>query len=252
MTNCWKHKLSFTPLSELVQNVWVDNTFGLCFAEHKKQKTLHLIPLNESLTLTEIQDSDGCLLRFDRELIEEADVEYALDVMNLFNLTKDRKLHLNTEVWQDTQTALAIIKNEWQKSDGSFFIIQSALKILLLYLIRYQNHTFIDQDLQQKRIYSFLQLMEQNYQNQIEVHFYAERLGISSRRLNQIVKEKLGLSAHQIIQQRRLTEIKRELQNKNQTLKEIAYQYHFNSAVSFNRFFKRYTHISPLEFRNQH
>ena len=248
----WKLLFQLIKLNPQIDNVAVQNEFGLLFIESNQNRTLFLIPLNEQIYLQHNEDSASrLLLKFGRELIQEDDVEYALDVLNLFNLTDQVKLSIPQNLWNDLSPILEALEKEFTREDGSYLIIKTSLKVLLLQLIRHQKNGFIDQDLQQKRIYSFLRLMELHFKTHPEGHYYAGCLGISTKRLNQIVKAKLGLTVNQIINQRRLTEIKRELQNNNRTLKEIAFDYSFNSPVSFSRFFKMNTGITAKDFREQ-
>ena len=93
--------------------------------------------------------------------------------------------------------------------------------------------------------------METHFLNEPNSLFYAEKLGISEKRLNQILKAKLKLTARQVIQQRQITEAKRELVKSEITTKELAYMLGFNSISSFSRFFRKNTGASPSEFKKR-
>ncbi|WP_261975535.1 AraC family transcriptional regulator [Olleya sp. ITB9] len=126
------------------------------------------------------------------------------------------------------------------------------MKVLILHLIRYQNNQFLDQELNQKRVFQFLELMETEFLNQTKALFYANKIGISTKRLNQILKEKLNLTAKQIIQQRQVTEAKRRLIKSEITTKELAYLLDFDSVSSFSRFFKKNVGVSPTIFKTDY
>jgi len=93
--------------------------------------------------------------------------------------------------------------------------------------------------------------METNFIKETNTDYYANQIGISSKRLNQILKEKLNLTAKQIIQQRQITESKRELVKGEITTKELAFHLGFDSLSSFSRFFKKKVGISPSDFKTQ-
>jgi len=95
----------------------------------------------------------------------------------------------------------------------------------------------------------FLELMEIHFLEKTNTSFYADKIGISSKRLNQILKEKLNLRAKQIIQQRQITEAKRRLVRSEITIKELAFILGFDSMSSFSRFFKKHIGVSPSVFR---
>ena len=50
----------------------------------------------------------------------------------------------------------------------------------------------ISPDINEKRIYQFLLLLENHYTTGRSVKFYADKLSLSPKRLNQILKQKLG------------------------------------------------------------
>ncbi|MDN3596227.1 helix-turn-helix domain-containing protein [Zunongwangia endophytica] len=251
-TDTWKQKIEITEAKNISRILFPNNGFGIVFIQKEKNVVAHFIPINEAIQIANTQNEKILVLLFDRDFIEEDDPEYALDILNLFNLTKNQRLPLSNYIWSELEKVFKLLKKEYEKINSSYLIVKSFLKIILLNLIRYQKGKFLEQDLQQKRVYTFLKLMEQNYQTHNTANFYAKELGVSPKRLNQILKGKLNLTAKQIIQQRCVTEIKRELRNSNISIKEIAYQFHFNSSASFSRFFKKFEGRSPKEFRETH
>ena len=59
----------------------------------------------------------------------------------------------------------------------------------------------------------------------------------------------VGHPAKEQIQRRILTEAKRLLVFTNSNLKDIAYQLGFGTPTYFSRFFKKHTHLTPLEYQ---
>ena len=130
-------------------------------------------------------------------------------------------------------------------------MLKTLLKVLLLHLIRYQNDGFLEQDLNQKRVFQFLELMETHFLNETNPKFYAHEIGIGLKRLNQILKEKLNLTAKQVIQQRQITEAKRKLVRSEVSTKELAFELGFGSLSSFSRFFKKKVGVNPSVYKRQ-
>ncbi len=91
--------------------------------------------------------------------------------------------------------------------------------------------------------------IEENFRSMPHVTYYAEQLNIQPRRLNDIVKNNTGQSVHDIIEERLLTESKILLSSSAMTVKEISYNLGFNDPSYFNRFFKRNTKQTPVQFR---
>lgn len=227
------------------------NSMGIYFKfDSESNLKIYFKPLNEVFK-PDVFANNGVLLNFERELIDEDDVEYALDVFSLFNKYPQFELTERLKVEQ-IKKVFQLLKDELYSSEMSYIMLKTLLKVLLLHLIRYQNQSFLEQDLNQKRVFQFLELMETHFLEHTNADFYADEIGISMKRLNQILKEKLNLTAKQIIQQRQITEAKRSLVRSEITTKELAFKLGFDSISSFSRFFKKHIGVSPSVFRQQH
>ena len=211
---------------------------------------VHFKPLNELFKNSVYTGNSGVLLNFERDLIDEDDVEYALDVMSLFNKYPQLNIRSEKEVAQ-VKKLIEMLKDEYFGENVSYIMLKTLLKVLLLHLIRFQNNELLPQDIHQKRVFQFLELMEINFLNETNAEYYANQLGISKKRLNQVLQEKLNLTAKQVIQQRQITEAKRKLIRSEITTKELAFDLGFESISSFSRFFKKNVGVSPTAFKAQ-
>lgn len=244
----WKNKISLVTGECFDSKEHLKNTFRLFFSFNTHEAKVLFIPLNESFKRRSFDKQESLLLSFQRELIEEDDVEFALDILNLFNLSKNNELSLSTSQQEEIKSILDFFRVEYAKEIASYLIIKSLLKIVLLSLIRIKEKEFLPKEINQTRVYQFLNLMEQYFKQEVDTIFYAKKIKISDKRLNQILKEKLGFTAKQLIAQRQITEIKRDLLKRESTIKQIAFEYNFNSVSAFSRFFKRYEGVSPALF----
>lgn len=95
----------------------------------------------------------------------------------------------------------------------------------------------------------FIELVSTKYNQMHDVLYYADKLLISSRKLSDISKKKSGKGAKEIIAGQIIAESKRLLQFSAKTIKEIAYELSFSTPEQFSHFFKKYTDISPLDYR---
>jgi AraC-like DNA-binding protein len=195
-------------------------------------------------------DQPGQVLRFSREYLEEDDEEYAVDVFKLFNQSGEPpRLALSAEQDADLHAVLAVLAREQHRPAPSPLILRALLKVVLLYLIRWQQQRFTPQDVQEKRVHHFIQLMDTHYASQTQVAFYARELGVSAKRLNQILLAKLHKTATQIVHERLVLEARRELTAQKHTIKEIAFRLGFEEPSYFARFFKKHTGQSPSQFQ---
>jgi AraC-like DNA-binding protein/quercetin dioxygenase-like cupin family protein len=129
-------------------------------------------------------------------------------------------------------------------------IIAALLDLYLLQLER-KSQTSQPQDSNSKRYNTFLQfknLVETNYTNTRNVKDYAEKLFISTKTLNQIVKEFTINTAKSFIDNFVILEAKREIVSTNKSFKEISFNIGFDEVTNFTKFFKRNLNITPKEF----
>ena len=92
-------------------------------------------------------------------------------------------------------------------------------------------------------------LVEEHFQKERQLAFYADKLAMTVDRLNDHVRRATGVTAGHLIRQRVLTEAKRQLVFTSQPIHEIAYDLAFSDPSHFARFFRKQTGTTPHEFR---
>jgi AraC family transcriptional activator of pobA len=97
----------------------------------------------------------------------------------------------------------------------------------------------------------FKKLVSQYFLTKKQVAEYADMLAVTPNHLNKVIKESTGISAFENIQAMQLMEAKTLLKHSNQSVSEIAYHLDFSSPGAFNRFFRRSTGITPLQYRRK-
>jgi AraC-like DNA-binding protein len=89
-------------------------------------------------------------------------------------------------------------------------------------------------------------------ENDLTLAQLAARIGASSHHLSQLLNEDLGQTFFDFVNRRRVAEVQRCLADPayaSQTLLEVALAAGFNSKAAFNGAFKKYTGITPSQFR---
>jgi len=195
---------------------------------------------------------NGELLSFKREILEEADKEFLLDIFKIFNVQGEFScLRLDKDASDDLSGVYRLLTSEYLKEHADITIVKAFLKVFLLKLIKVKEEEFTGHDVHQKRVFEFLMLLEANYLTVRNIDFYAGKLDISSKRLNQILKEKLHKTGTQIIHDRIILEAKRLIIHSEHTIKQISYELGFSDRPYFSRFFKKQTAQTPEEFLKQ-
>lgn len=255
LENCPPSYLNDPGRKDFFEIVWLQDEFPLHLAgdEEKSERGdwIYLIPPYRVHQLNKA-GKNGILLSFKRDFLDDQDKEFYLDLFKIFNIQGEFScLPLAVDSAAELNKIYPLLEEEYQTQSNSFLILKALLKVFLLKLIRIKEHVFTTHDVNQKRVYEFMLLLEENYQQERNAEFYAGELGLSAKRLNQILKSKLDKTVVQLIHDRVILEAKRQIIHSENTLKEIAYSLGFTDRPYFSRFFKKQAGVSPEEFQKQ-
>lgn len=95
-----------------------------------------------------------------------------------------------------------------------------------------------------------LRMAVQNYRNKRNVSFYADKLHLSPQHLSTTVKKVTGKTLTEIISTLVIHDAQAKLRSSELTIQEIAYSLNFPDISFFGKYFKRYTGMSPKQYRN--
>ncbi|WP_029901759.1 AraC family transcriptional regulator [Prevotella sp. 10(H)] len=95
----------------------------------------------------------------------------------------------------------------------------------------------------------FLLLME-HFRAEKKLAFYADKLCLTPNYLSSIIKKVSGNSFQEWIQIALITEIKKQLKTTDLSILQISEDLNFANPSFFGRFFKQYTGMTPLKYRN--
>lgn len=98
---------------------------------------------------------------------------------------------------------------------------------------------------------SFLKLVQTHYKRERFLDFYARILEITPKHLSRTVKKQTGFSAVSWIERQVVLEAQVMLKSTNLNIQQIADELNFKSQSFFGKYFKKFTGVSPKDFRNQ-
>lgn len=98
---------------------------------------------------------------------------------------------------------------------------------------------------------AFTQLVMQHYNDNRNVAWYAEKLGITHAHLCSIVKQSTGKTCADIISSMVIMDAKSQLKSTHQSIQVISDSLNFANMSFFGKYFKRHVGMSPLEYRNK-
>jgi AraC family transcriptional activator of pobA len=98
----------------------------------------------------------------------------------------------------------------------------------------------------------FLRLVEEHFLERWPLSRYADRLGLSTQRLNRLARAESGRSALEIVHERMTREACRRLYYVAAPAEKLGMELGFEDPAYFSRFFKRRTGMSPRQWRENH
>lgn len=106
---------------------------------------------------------------------------------------------------------------------------------------------------------SYLTILEQleilinhHFLQEKSPQFYAQKLNISSKHLNRVVRATVNKTTSTLIMDRSMLEAKRRMVHTHDSLSHIAYALAFSDYAYFSKVFKLKTGMSPLQFRKKY
>jgi len=226
-----------------------NNTFEI------SDNCVFLMSKGQVFTFHSIRDTSGYKISFGDCFWEKAPQSASNCKAVLFNNTNaNHQLLLNPTEFGELSFLFRALHAEYGAK--SYINQQDALaaylKIIMIKLANVrltEEATFDSQDYMLYR--NFMELLSSHYRSHHAVSEYATMLNITARRLSDLCKRCSGLGAKELINGQIIAEAKRRLQFSSATIKQIAYELHFNSPEQFSHFFKKNTKQSPAAFRMQ-
>ncbi len=219
-----------------------------------EKKSIHLVSSGRIHQMKRALDSNGYVILFHPSVFDfdpyMAEFFFELDC---FDVNEIRPCFVFND--QDQQEVMAIAHKIWQYSQSDnklkshFIRIQLNLLCLLCSSIITKNES--DNSKDQTNYLLFRQNLRSNYKTEKKVNHYAAEIGITPRKLNEIVVARAGINVSKLIQKQIILEAKRLL-NSGISSKEIAYALNFEDPAHFSKFFKTQTKLSPSDFQKVH
>jgi len=199
----------------------------------------------------------GWVITFSPDFLQHHHIsEDFIREINLFNSFEQRPpVQLGPEAVEKLSTLLPLMEDTFRS--GMPFRIAALSAYLKLFLL-YCNQECVLQRPQQdpndsghRILRDFKELVTRHFRTLRKTSDYAERLHITPKYLNQVVRSLLGQTAKEVIQEKIVLNAKRELRYSAKSVKEIALELGFEDPLYFSHFFKTCTGQSPTSFRSE-
>jgi AraC-like DNA-binding protein len=179
------------------------------------------------------------------------------DIIGNLSLLQNPVLSLTENEMEICSNDLKQIKKRLNDTSHRFYSELMGCLVVTFFLDLYDIHARIYKDnpvSEQNALLlrRFIDLLEKGeYKSNREVSLYAEKLFVTPKYLSEVCKKVSGHSATFWIDRFTITEITRQLKNKEHTLTTIAEEMNFSSISYFSRYVQRILGISPTEYRQR-
>ncbi|MDR7201008.1 AraC-like DNA-binding protein [Dyadobacter sp. BE34] len=208
----------------------------------------------------------GTVIYFTQEFADVDSTHSGFDSQYpFFTLAGDTLLSLDqTEADQLRQLAEEMIREMYSELPDKLSMVRKLLAVYLHKIRRLYTQKMGQLPAEQKANQALLnrfrnvldeyvtQLVSGQQSVMPSVSLLADLLGISANYLNEVIKRVSGLPASAHVQRKMMLEIKALLLHSDDQVAQIAYRFGFDNVSYFNRFFKKQTGQTPLEFRARH
>ena len=136
----------------------------------------------------------------------------------------------------------------WQEIAGSLFRV-IYFEIAAIYT---NGSPSTEEHLSRKEmlVKRFMYLLAKNYQKHRNVNYYADKLFITPRYMSSVIKEKTGMNAITWISNMVIKQAKTLLEDKSLTIQQVADRLNFPNPSFFGQYFKKYTAMTPKNYRD--
>ncbi len=220
-----------------------------------------LIPIrsNQVQLLEKNNNADGYLIIFSDDFMSpDTDAIHSSEGLKIFSSYSSHPIfYLSND---DFENMVQLIKQLAFEVDDyhsivNYEIARSILNAVILKIEQFINaekplpYTF---DTDYKLFNSFKTELEHSFKSDRRVKTYADRLCITTKKLNHITNNFYGKNAKQVIEDRLILETKRLLMYTDLTIQEISTSLGIDDPTNLVKFFKRHTNFTPARYRQSY
>lgn len=125
-------------------------------------------------------------------------------------------------------------------------VIRNQISNFIINIIEYEKVDITKYNSDMQKVLDFI---EQNIYESISLSTLAEIAGLSIARFKANFRKQVGFPPHEFILRRKIETAKTMLKTYDMTITELAHKLSFSSSQYFSTVFKRFTLMSPIEYR---
>lgn len=223
-----------------------DDIYFLDFNEYKIEKDQIVLIFPGQIDKLDVEGKEGYLFTIHNDIFYNISLQLNSDYLNGYFSNTFISLDIDTKVRLEKINELIFLE---YNSGNRLGLMKSYMEALLFHVsaLFEDSHTLNNGDI---FVAELMKLIDNNFICEKETDFYANSLGVTNRKINELCKKGTGKTVKQHLQEKLILEIKKEIRLRRKSLKEISFDLGFNEPAYFTRFFKQHTNLTPTEFRD--
>ena len=235
------------------QLIWFTKVEGnpsyfLDFNEYKIATDQVVIIFPGQIDMLDTQGKEGYLFAIHNDTFFHINQYMQSDYLNGYS--SNVFLSLDEETKAILNSLLDLILKEYH-THNRLALMESYVTSFLFHIASLYDSNDTDKNKSDKVVAELMRLIDKHFIGERETDFYADALGISHKKVNEVSIKGTGKTIKQHLQERLILEIKKEIKLGLKSLKEIAFGLKFSEPAYFTRFFKQQTGITPSEFKEK-
>ena len=246
------HKISFYVILLFTEN---NGKYSLNFKDYSFKKGTLFTLRKDNIHKFHKSKGKGTLLIFTENfIVNHSSKLEASNTFLLFNeMLASPKLQLNELEYSEIIALVDLVKEEYFGLNDNYSpsIVRNLIQIIItkLFRVKLKENVVFDNNKYLSMFLDLQELVEKNCFENKKVSFFANRMGVTSKTLNNVTQGIIQKSAKAFVNDIVIIQSKRLIINSQDSLTEIAYQVGFDQPTNFFKFFKKYTGFTPSEFR---
>ena len=197
------------------------------------------------------EDFTGLFIIMSKKFISNLNIQSAPPLF--ISVNDNPVIQLTDAELKSTITYYNMLKEAIQRTDNRYRMeTVKHLTLAFFYGTSYAIHNVSEENNKSKHkilANNFLDLVKKHYKQERNIGFYADKLCITPKYLSSLIKKNTDRSANDWIDRYVILEAKALLKSTNMTIQQISDELNFPSQSFFGKYFKRFTNISPREYK---
>lgn len=207
-----------------------------------------LIALNGVYTVHPAETSLSCVLSFSNQYCQESIPNFE----NLkFTLSPKEYAGQFKKYYSLVRQTFADLILLWTSQETDSLEYNRKILDFLIVNVKYFSQQFITHA-SDNSINAIVNYLNSNYQDDLSLKSIAEHFFLSTSYLSRQFTTEIGVGFHEYLSSIRVKYASDELLTSKRSIDEIAFNSGFSSSRTFSRAFKKFTHLTPHQYRQQY